>query len=523
MLHPQISHYQRWLTLANTAKAARTTVMHAHVHTGPPPAGGLNDPALLCTGAFVGGEWISPSNTFDVINPATAKCIASVSDCGVEETEMAIKAAHEAFPTWAGRPAKERASIMHAWAALVRDARDDITKLMTLECGKPLAESRSEFDSGIESIDWFAEECKRSTGDVLESPSRDKRFMVLRQPVGVAAAITPWNFPFSMITRKTSPAIAAGCPVVLKPSELTPLTALALAELARRAGVPRGVLNVLPTAHAAVLGDTVMASPLVRKISFTGSTAVGKKLAAAAAGTVKRVSLELGGNAPFIIFKDANVEKAAREVALSSYRNAGQTCICTNRVFVDDSIHDEFVTALVARVKALKVGDGLVPGTTHGPLISATAVDRVELKVEEAQTAGARVMVGGGRSIDGTVRDGYFYQPTVLTEVKEDMRIFSEEIFGPVTPVTRFTSEEEALRGANATPYGLAAYFFTNDLKRAWRAAEALQYGMVGVNTAAITSEVAPFGGIKESGMGREQSKYGLAEYQDLKTVCLAL
>lgn len=482
----------------------------------------LSDPSLLQTGAFIGGQWISAPDTFDVINPATAKTIVSVSDCGADETKSAIRAAQEAFPTWAGRPAKERASIMRAWSGLVREARDDITKLMTLECGKPLAESRNEFDSGIESIDWFAEECKRSTGDVLEPPSRDKRFVVLRQPVGVAAAITPWNFPFSMITRKTSPAIAAGCPVVLKPSELTPLTALALAELARRAGFPKGVFNVVPTAHAATVGDTLIASPIVRKISFTGSTAVGKKLAAAAAGTVKRVSLELGGNAPFIIFKDADVEKAAREVVLSSYRNAGQTCICTNRVFVDDSIHDAFVTALVARVKALKVGDGLAPGTTHGPLISPTAVDRVETKVEEARSAGARVEIGGGRGPAGS-GDGYFFQPTVLTEVKEDMRIFSEEIFGPVTPVTRFSSEEEAVRGANATPYGLAAYFFTNDLSRAWKAAEALQYGMVGINTSAITSEVAPFGGVKESGLGREQSKYGLAEYQDLKTVCIAL
>lgn len=488
---------------------------------------GLVNKDLLRTQAYVNGEWIDAADgkTLEVLNPATGKPIARVAHCGGNETRAAVAAAAAQFEPWARRPAKERAGILRRWYEEVVAAREDITRLMTLESGKPLGESRGEFDNGVASIEWFAEEARRTCGDVLESPDRSRRFLTLRQPVGVVAAITPWNFPFSMITRKVSPALAAGCTVVLKPSEMTPLTAFALAELADRAGVPRGVLNVL-TGDAPAIGDAMVKSEEVRKIGFTGSTAVGKLLMAGAAGTVKRVSLELGGNAPFIVFEDADIEKAARDVAASSHRNSGQTCICTNRVLVHERIHDAFVEALTARVAALRLGNGLEQGTTQGPLISAAAVDRLEEKVQDALGKGAVAACGGRRPRfeDGSqLRGGFFYEPTVLTGGSVDMRMFHEELFGPVTPVYKFSSDDEAVQLANDTQYGLAAYFYTRDLSRAWQVAEKLQYGMVGVNEVAITSEVAPFGGVKQSGMGREQSKYGLAEFQDIKTVCLGI
>ena len=488
----------------------------------------LSDKGLLQSGAHIGGDWLHSNTTFEVHNPATGQPIASVSNCGAAETDAAISAASSAFPAWAARPAKDRAAIMRRWHELILASRDDITKIMTIECGKPLAESRNEFDGGAESVSWFADEARRVDGDVLQTPARDKRFLVLRQPIGVVGAVTPWNFPFSMITRKTAPAIAAGCTVVLKPSELTPLTALALAELGKRAGLPDGVFNVVPTNTAKAVGDALVASPLVRKIGFTGSTAVGKALYAGAASTVKRVSLELGGNAPFIVFEDADLDKAARDVVLSSYRNAGQTCICTNRVLVAESVHDAFAEKLVKRVKTLRLGDGMHNGVTHGPMITEKAVDSVEAKVAEATAAGARVATGGTRpdfqSTDlESLRGGYFYEPTVLTNVDPSMRIFKEEIFGPVTPLVKFSSEEEALKIANGTPYGLASYFYTRDLGRAWRVAEGLQFGMVGVNEVAITAENVPFGGVKESGLGRENSKYGIQEYLDMKTVCMGI
>ena len=490
----------------------------------------LADKSMLQTGAFIGGDWVTSSGnnaTFQVSNPATDDVIASgVVDCGAEETESAISAAAAAFPSWAERPAGERASILRRWYDLVRANKEDFTKIMTLECGKPLLESQNEFDSGVESIAWFAEQARRIDGDVLQAPTKNKRFMVLRQPVGVVAAITPWNFPLSMITRKTAPALAAGCTVVLKPSEHTPLTALALAELARRAGLPAGVFNVLPTNSAKAVGNAMLASTAVRKLAFTGSTAVGKSLYAAAAPTVKRVSLELGGNAPFIVFADADLDKAARDVVLSSYRNAGQTCICTNRVLVHDSVHDEFAAKLVKRVQTLRIGNGLQQGTTLGPLISPSAVDSVEAKVTEAVSHGATVAAGGTRPVfehGSGVENGYFFLPTVLTNVDSGMRIFTEETFGPVTPLVKFGSDQEAVEMANCTPYGLAAYFYTRDVGRVWRVAEALQFGMVGVNEVAITSEVAPFGGVKESGLGREHSKYGMDEYLQMKTVCVGL
>ncbi len=488
----------------------------------------LADKSLLQSGAHIGGDWLHSSSTFDVHNPATGQVIANVSDCGSSETDTAISAAATAFPAWAARPAKDRAAIMRRWYDLLLSNKDDITKIMTIECGKPLAESRNEFDGGAESVAWFADEARRIDGDVLQTPARDKRFLVLRQPIGVVGAVTPWNFPFSMITRKTAPAIAAGCTVVLKPSELTPLTALAVAELGKRAGLPDGVFNVVPTNTAKAVGDALMASPLVRKIGFTGSTAVGKYLYAAAAPTVKRVSLELGGNAPFIVFEDADLDKAARDVVLSSYRNAGQTCICTNRVLVAESIHDAFAEKLVKKVNTLKLGNGMDSGVTHGPLITSKAVDIIEKKISEATAAGAKIATGGNRpQFDGTssteLKGGYFFEPTVLTNVDASMRIFKEESFAPVTPLVKFSTEEEAVALANSTPYGLAAYFYTRDLSRAWRVSEGLQFGMVGVNEVAITSENVPFGGVKESGLGRENSKYGILEYLDLKTVCLGI
>lgn len=510
----------------------------------------LQDKDLLKTGAFIGNEWIgevesgkrydvrargtplvnqNPSTKcvifcLQVENPATGECIARVLECGAKETSEAIREAAEAFPTWSRRTAKSRAAILHRWHQEIVNAREDITRLMTLECGKPLAEARSEFDTGVESIIWFAEEGKRISGDVVETPSDDKQFFILKQPVGVVGAITPWNFPFSMITRKVSPALAAGCTVCLKPAELTPLTAFALAELGKRAGIPKGVLNII-SGDAVAIGNTLTSSPEVRKIAFTGSTRVGKMLYAASADTMKRISLELGGNAPYIVFEDADVQLAARDVVLSSYRNAGQTCICTNRVFVHESIYDEFNAALTKQVSKLRLGDGLESGVSHGPMITKAAVNQVNVKVQDALEKGGKVLLGGqAPQFEGSrLQNGFFYEPTVIIDANKDMKVFQEEIFGPITPVFKFSTDAEVVTLANETEYGLAAYFYTNDVSRVWGVAKALEYGMVGVNQVAITSEVAPFGGVKNSGLGREQSKYGLDEFLDKKTVCLGL
>lgn len=489
--------------------------------------GKVEDRELVKTLAFVDGQWVGADSgaTLQVLNPATAEPIATVPQCGGAETRAAISAAAASFDCWAGWPGKERAKLLRKWYDLVLAAREDIAVLMTLESGKPLAESKAEFDNGVASIEWFAEEAKRTCGDVMEAPDRQRRFLVLKQPVGVVAAITPWNFPFSMITRKVSPALAAGCTVVLKPSEETPLTALALAELADRAGIPKGVINIV-VGNAKAIGEAMLQSDQVRKIGFTGSTAVGKLLMAGAAQTVKRVSLELGGNAPFVIFADADIKRAATAVVASSHRNSGQTCICANRVFVQDAIYDEFVEELTRRVAALRVGSGMEAGITQGPLITAAAVARVEDKVQDALALGATATTGGSRSefeASSPLSRGFFFEPSVLKDATREMRLFREEVFGPVTPCFKFSTEDEAVALANDTEYGLAAYFYTNDLSRAWTVAERLQYGMVGINEVAITSEVVPFGGIKQSGMGREQSKYGLAEFQDLKTLCIGL
>lgn len=438
------------------------------------------------------------------------------------ETKAAIAQAATAFPTWAGETAKERARVMKRWHELVVEAVDDIAVIMTMECGKPLAESKAECAGGAGSIEWFAEEAKRVEGDVLEPPSKDRRFLVMKQPVGVVAAITPWNFPMSMITRKVSPAIAAGCPVILKPAEQTPLTAFALAELGRRAGVPPGVLNIL-TGDPAHISEELMRSETVRKIGFTGSTRVGKLLMKQAADTVKKMSMELGGNAPYIVFDDADVDLAAKGVISSAFRNAGQTCICANRIFVQAGVYDAFAKALTEQVNKLHMGEGIAAGTTLGPLISAAAVDRVQGHVDDAVSKGGKVATGGNKGTGAALANGYFFEPTIILDATIDMKIFREETFGPAVPLFKFETEEEAIRMANDTEYGLAGYFFTKDLARSWRVAEALDFGMIGLNDVMITDPVAPFGGMKQSGLGREHSKYGISEFLDVKFVSMGL
>lgn len=463
--------------------------------------------------------------TLPVHNPATGEVVARVPQMGGIETRAAIAKAAASFPSWAAKTGKERAEVLKRWYQLVLEASDDLANIMTMECGKPKAEAKAEFAAGVSSIEWFAEEAKRVCGDVLASTAPDRRMLVLKQPIGVVGAITPWNFPFSMITRKVAPALAAGCTVVLKPAEFTPLTAFALAELAERAGVPPGVLSVL-CGDAPAIGQALLQAPEVRKMGFTGSTPVGKTLMAGAAQTVKRVSLELGGNAPFIVFDDADLAAAAAGVAVSALRNAGQTCICTNRVFVHDSVYDQFAELLVDKVRHLKMGSGMEPGTTLGPLISPQAVEKVVSRVEDAVLKGASIAVGGSKpqfSEGNPLGGGNFFEATVLKDATIDMRVFREEMFGPVVPLFRFTTDDEVVTLANDTEYGLAGYFYTRDLTRAWRVAERLEYGMIGVNEVAIGSEVAPFGGLKQSGLGREQSKYGLDEFLEIKYVCMGL
>jgi succinate-semialdehyde dehydrogenase/glutarate-semialdehyde dehydrogenase len=481
----------------------------------------LRDPQLLRDQAYIDGAWVDATTTFPVSDPASGEVLARVPELGATETRRAIEAANTAWPAWRELTAKQRASIMRKWFDLILANADDLALLMTREQGKPLAEAKGEVVYGASFVEWFAEEGKRIYGDVIPSPAADRRLVVLKQPIGVCAAITPWNFPNAMITRKVAPALAAGCTVVIKPAEQTPLSALALAELAQRAGFPPGVFNVVTGSAAAapVIGAELTSNPIVRKLSFTGSTEVGRLLMAQCAPTVKKVSLELGGNAPFIVFDDADLDAAVEGAMASKYRNAGQTCVCANRLLVQDGIYDAFAARLAEKVRDLKVGAGVEPGVTQGPLIDEAALAKVEALVADALAKGARVLTGGQRH----ERGGTFYQPTVLANVSADMRCAREEIFGPVAPLFRFKTEAEAIALANATEYGLAGYFFARDVGRVWRVAEALEYGIVGVNTGIISNEVAPFGGVKQSGIGREGSRYGIDDYLEIKYVCMAV
>ncbi len=475
----------------------------------------LKDPSLLKQHCLIDGAWVGIPE-LAVTNPATGALIARVPDLGAAQARAAIEAAHRAFPAWRGKLAKERAAILRRWYELQRDNKEDLALLMTTEQGKPLAEARAEVDYGASFTEFFAEEAKRVHGEIIPTPKESGRVLVMKQPVGVVAAITPWNFPLAMITRKISPALAAGCTVVVKPAPETPLSALALAELAMRAGLPAGVLNVV-TGDAEAIGGELTSNPLVRMIAFTGSTEVGKLLMRQAAGTVKKLALELGGNAPFIVFDNADLDAAVAGAMISKYRNAGQTCVCANRILVQDTIYDRFAERLTAAVGELKVGEGTEDGVTQGPLINEQAIEKVEGHVRDAVAKGARVILGGKRH----ARGGTFFEPTVLADVTTGMRLAQEETFGPVAPLFRFKDEAEAIEIANGTPYGLAAYFYTRDLARAFRVAEALDYGIVGVNEGLISSEVVPFGGMKESGLGREGSRYGIDEYVELKYVMM--
>ena len=481
----------------------------------------LRDPDLLRTRAFIGGKWLDAANgaTHAVINPATREPLGTVPDMGVAETRRAIEAASEAFPAWAALTAKERAAILRRWYELLMANQEDLATLMTAEQGKPLSEAKGEISYGASFIEWFAEEGKRVYGDVIPPHQRDKRLLVLRQPVGVVAAITPWNFPLAMITRKAGPALAAGCTIVIKPASQTPYSALAAAALAARAGVPAGVLNVVTGVDAAAIGGELIANPAVRKVTFTGSTAVGKKLMAQCAGTVKKLTMELGGNAPFIVFEDADLDAAVAGAIASKYRNSGQTCVCANRLLVQAPVYEAFTHKLVHAVAQLRVGDGLKGPTDQGPLIDAGALAKVEQHIADAVAKGARIALGGKRHALG----GTFFEPTVVTEVTPAMRMAREETFGPIAPLFRFESEQDAIRMANDTEFGLAAYFYTRDLARSWRVSEALEYGMIGLNTGLFSTEVAPFGGVKESGIGREGSRYGILDYTELKFVCVGL
>jgi succinate-semialdehyde dehydrogenase/glutarate-semialdehyde dehydrogenase len=477
----------------------------------------LKDPRLFREACYVDGQWIQASSgqMISVDNPATREIIGKVPKLSGAETRRAIEAANAAFPAWSKKTAKERAAVLRRWFDLMMAHQEDLARLMTLEQGKPLAESRGEVAYAAAFLEWFGEEAKRVYGDTIPQHQADKRIVVIKQPIGVVACITPWNFPLAMITRKAGPALGSGCTVVLKPASQTPFSALALAELAERAGVPKGVLNIV-TGSAKEIGAELTSNPIVRKLSFTGSTEIGKILMAQCAGTVKKLSLELGGNAPLIVFEDADLDAAVEGAIASKYRNTGQTCVCTNRLLVQDTVYDVFAQKLVTAVKKLKPAPGLEAGSTQGPLIDDAAVEKVESHIRDAQSKGARILVGGHRHVLG----GRFFEPTILTEVTPQMAVAREETFGPVAPLFRFNSEADAIALANDTEFGLAAYFYGRDVARVWRVAEALEYGIVGINTGIISTEVAPFGGVKESGLGREGSKYGMDEYVEIKYLC---
>jgi len=480
----------------------------------------LKNPALFRQEAYIDGQWTGADNgnTFPVTNPADGSVIAHVPDQGVAEARRAIEAANAAWPAWRSKTAKERAVILRRWYELMLENKDDLAQLMTAEQGKPLAESAGEIMYGASFVEWFAEEGKRVYGDVIPTHMPDRRIIVIKQSVGVVAAVTPWNFPNAMITRKAGPALAAGCPIVIKPASETPLSALALAELAERAGIPAGVFSIITTKNSRDVGKELTESPLVRKFSFTGSTGVGKQLIRQCASTVKKVSMELGGNAPFIVFDDADVDSAVKGAIISKYRNAGQTCVCANRVYVQDGVYDEFVEKFIIASHELLVGRGDQPGVSIGPMISIDAIEKVEELLGDALAKGASVATGGKRHELG----GQFYEPTVVRDVTSDMAFATEEIFGPVAPIFRFSTEEEVIEQANATEFGLASYFYARDLGRVFRVAEGLEYGMVCINDGILSTEVAPFGGMKESGSGREGSKYGIDEFIEIKYITLA-
>jgi len=478
----------------------------------------MRDPDLFRTRAYLDGKWVNADNgaTFPVTNPADGAILGQVPDMGAAETRRAIAAAEAAWPAWRAQTAKARAGLLRRWFDLIMANQEDLALLMTSEQGKPLAEARGEVAYGASFVEWFAEEGKRVYGDAIPAHAPDKRLLVLREPVGVVAAITPWNFPLAMITRKVAPALAAGCTAVVKPAEDTPFSALALAVLAERAGIPTGVFNVV-TGDAEAIGAELTGNPTVRKLSFTGSTEVGKLLMRQCAGTVKKLSLELGGNAPFIVFDDADLDAAVTGALASKYRNSGQTCVCANRMLVQEGIYDAFAEKLAAAVRELQVGPGTESGSQQGPLINSAALEKVEGLLADAVDKGARVLTGGHRH----ARGGTFFEPTVVCDVTPEMRMTREEIFGPVAPLYRFSTEAEALRMANDTRYGLAAYFYSRDIGRIWRVSEGLEYGIVGINEGIISTEVAPFGGMKESGIGREGSRYGIDEFLEIKYLCL--
>jgi succinate-semialdehyde dehydrogenase/glutarate-semialdehyde dehydrogenase len=478
----------------------------------------LKDKTLFRQHCYIDGKWVDADSraTISVNNPADNSTLGTVPKMGAAETRRAIEAADRALPAWRAKTAKERAVILRKWFNLMMENQEDLAQLMTAEQGKPLTESRGEIAYSGSFIEWFAEEGKRIYGDTIPSQGPDKRIVVLKQPIGVCVAITPWNFPSAMLTRKAGPALAAGCTMVLKPASQTPYSALALCELAERAGVPKGVLSCV-TGSAQEIGGEMTSNPTVRKLSFTGSTEIGKVLMAQCAGTVKKLSLELGGNAPFIVFDDADLDMAVKGAVASKYRNAGQTCVCANRILVQDGVYDAFARKLADSVSSMKVGPGTETGTVIGPLIDMKAVEKVEDHIGDAVKKGAKVVVGGKRHALG----GSFFQPTVLTEVNTQMKVTREETFGPVAPLFRFTTDQQAIEMANDTVYGLAAYFYSRDIGRCWRVSEALEYGIVGVNEGIISTEIAPFGGVKESGIGREGSKYGIEEYLEVKYLCM--
>jgi len=479
----------------------------------------LKDPSLLKTRCLIDGAWLDANTgrTLEVRNPSSGQLLATVPDMGAEETQRAVDAAQRAFGSWKLQTAETRAKVLRRWFALMVEHQDDLAVIMTSEQGKPLAEARGEISYAASYIEWFAEEARRLYGATIPSPWPDKQLLVTKEPVGVCAAITPWNFPAAMITRKVAPALAAGCTIVVKPAQQTPLTALAMAELALRAGVPSGVFSVL-TGRAQVIGGVLTASPLVRKLTFTGSTGIGRILAAQCAPTLKKMSLELGGNAPFIVFDDADLDAAVEGAMASKYRNTGQTCVCANRLLVQDAVYDRFIEKLKTAVQAMAVGDGMTPGVAQGPLIDAPALAKVEELVADAVAHGGKVVTGGKRHALG----GTFYEPTIIANAHAGMRIASEEVFGPVAPIFRFHTEQEAITMANDTEYGLAAYFYTRDVGRVWRVSSALAYGMVGINSGIISTAVAPFGGVKQSGLGREGGAIGIEEYVDIKYLCMA-